>query len=373
MKINRTAQKTVQSLPDKSSLDAFFQGWLHSLTADSDLSQTGARAILRAAGLLDDALLGDFQRVMSTETGLRLALYDLLTHYHPHLGQVEPRQPTQGIPWELLLLSLFADKNGYDLTQFDVHSPPAAYTPAGMALQATIQYMRTQTQRSATERDRLARQLAYSGESSVPSLDQLSSTGGQVAPAPPHYRTPIPVQYPEYNQEINISTDEAVGESNHTVPLQRGAEIKITPEDLPAAPPPPQPRPQPPRPAPRRQPTPQPPPQSSFARSIRQLFRNEQLKTTRLRIVVQDYPDGPGIYGLQVTVSSKSIKSYVAGTTDRQGRFLCELPVRLTSGLTYDIDVSWPEDLGGRIERKSITINADRTEFTLPFYRRSLL
>ena len=157
------------------------------------------------------------------------------------------------------------------------------------------------------------------------------------------------------------------------MPLQRGAEIKITPEDLPAAPPPPQPRPQPPRPAPRRQPTPQPPPQSSFARSIRQLFRNEQLKTTRLRIVVQDYPDGPGIYGLQVTVSSKSIKSYVAGTTDRQGRFLCELPVRLTSGLTYDIDVSWPEDLGGRIERKSITINADRTEFTLPFYRRSLL
>ena len=57
-------------------------------------------------------------------------------------------------------------------------------------------------------------------------------------------------------------------------------------------------------------------------------------------------------------------------TTDRDGTFLCELPVRLHTGLTYDVDVTWPRDEGGDTERKSITLNADRTEFTLPFYRK---
>ncbi|MEZ4516529.1 MAG: hypothetical protein R3C44_06725 [Chloroflexota bacterium] len=37
--------------------------------------------------------------------------------------------------------------------------------------------------------------------------------------------------------------------------------------------------------------------------------------------------------------------------------------------MTYDIDVTWPRDFGGDIERKSITLNADRTMFVLPFYR----
>jgi hypothetical protein len=32
--------------------------------------------------------------------------------------------------------------------------------------------------------------------------------------------------------------------------------------------------------------------------------------------------------------------------------------------------VTWPRDLGGEIERKSVTLNVDRTEFKLPFFRR---
>jgi hypothetical protein len=59
----------------------------------------------------------------------------------------------------------------------------------------------------------------------------------------------------------------------------------------------------------------------------------------------------------------------VAGTTDRDGKFICELPVRAQSGLTYDVDVTWPRDAGGETERKSITLHADRTYFVLPFYR----
>ena len=36
---------------------------------------------------------------------------------------------------------------------------------------------------------------------------------------------------------------------------------------------------------------------------------------------------------------------------------------------TYAVDVTWPRDFGGEVERKSITVNADRTHFDLPFYR----
>jgi hypothetical protein len=72
---------------------------------------------------------------------------------------------------------------------------------------------------------------------------------------------------------------------------------------------------------------------------------------------------------LQVRVSSKGLKSFVAGTTNREGAFTCEVPVHRDSGLTYDVDVTWPRDYGSEVERKSITLNSDRTLFTLPFYR----
>ncbi|MCB0035924.1 MAG: hypothetical protein KDE51_17960, partial [Anaerolineales bacterium] len=107
-----------------------------------------------------------------------------------------------------------------------------------------------------------------------------------------------------------------------------------------------------------------------LTQALRGMFKSEEMKTTKLRVLVQEYPDGPGIYGLQVQVTCKGIKSYVAGTTDRNGRFICELPVRLTTGLTYDVDVTWPRAEGGDTEHKAITLNADRTEFRLPFYRR---
>lgn len=93
------------------------------------------------------------------------------------------------------------------------------------------------------------------------------------------------------------------------------------------------------------------------------------MTTTKLRVVVQAHPDGPGLYGLQVRVSSRGIRRYVAGTTNKDGEFLCELPVQADAGLTYDVDVTWPRDFGGEVERKSITVNADRTHFVLPFYR----
>lgn len=104
--------------------------------------------------------------------------------------------------------------------------------------------------------------------------------------------------------------------------------------------------------------------------AIRQMFRSEEMTTTRLRVLVRDEPDGEGLYGLQVKVTCRGIKSFVAGTTNRDGEFVAELPVRYDEGLTYDVDVTWPRELGGESERKSITLHADRTEFALPFHHR---
>jgi len=77
------------------------------------------------------------------------------------------------------------------------------------------------------------------------------------------------------------------------------------------------------------------------------------------------------MYGLQVNVASKSVKKHLAGITNRDGKLLCELPINKKEGVTYDVDVTWPRDLGGETERKSITLHADRTEFVLPFYIKS--
>lgn len=361
MKVNRHAQQVVQSLPDSAALQAFLTAWLNRLTEEQQLTQMGARAVFRAAGLLDEGVWRAFEQINSQETGLRLTTYDLLAQMADFpMGESIPAvDQKQAFPWALFLLSAFARKNGYDVQQFDAASPPNPHTPAGLVLQQAFQMVRIQTERSATERDRLARQLAYSGQTAFVQADQADES-----PSRPLVRPMVPVRYPEFNPDVQISTDD-LNNRAPAAPAQRRPEIKITPEDLPVTIHVPRSQPAPPRPARRQPSTP-----SSFRQALRDLFRNERLKTTRLRVLVQEYPDGPGLYGLQVSVTSRSIKSFVAGTTDRQGRFLCELPVRLTSGLTYDIDVTWPADLGGHTERKTITINADRTEFNLPFYRR---
>jgi hypothetical protein len=106
------------------------------------------------------------------------------------------------------------------------------------------------------------------------------------------------------------------------------------------------------------------------AERARSALTRSPLKSTKLRVLVQEFPDGPGLYGVQVRVACARIRAHVAGTTSREGVFLCELPVREEEGLTYEVDVTWPRDAGDRVERKAITLNADRTEFSLPFYQR---
>ena len=370
----------------------------------SVFTESRAKALLRATNAVDDATLHDFARLVEQETAVRIALHDIINQSdlgeHNEVqalaaiaNQSEIVNQQSTIDWLSLSMAAFAWKSGYPLNQLDPATPPEPYSPAGQAVKRTAHFLRQQIQRSATERGKLARKLGFNAASAAdttPNLDEMQASEVQ-PPLPPYYRPPIPVNYPEVSSDtVSISNDEpeAAPTPIPAPPASRSAAITITEDDLN------------PDPLPNnitRMPSiritteqvyepPPPPPSSStqvvtpnsgpaaytnFTTSVRQTFgRKEPMGTTKLRVLVQNYPDGPGLYGLQVRVTCKGIKSYVAGTTNRDGKFLCELPVRINSGLTYDVDVTWPREMNNEIERKSITLNADRTEFNLPFYRR---
>ncbi len=349
-----------------------------------DFTESRAKALLRAADAVDVPTLDDFARLIETETAVRLALYDLLKDSELATSNQLPITSNQSpvsqspISWLALSIAAFAWKSGYPLHQLDPASPPEPYSPAGQVLKRAAHWLRQQVQRSATDRDKLGKKLAFDAGTAVsttPTLDNLQPEGA-IAPVPPYFRPPVPVRYPEVARDtVRIEPEQAETPPQAT----RNSPITITSDDL--EPPASQPTRMPPiridrsqvPPAQPRvvQPQPRPQPSNNFAQDVRRKFNRsrEPMKTTKLRVVVQEYPDGPGLYGLQVRVTCKGINSHVAGTTGRDGRFLCELPVRAQTGLTYDVDITWPADLGGKTERKSVTLNADRTEFTLPFFQ----
>lgn len=367
-----------------------------------DFTESRARALLRATNTLDDPTLHTFTRLVENETAVRLALYDLLDNSGlAEASEVRAIAATSAaadesatpVQWLALAIAAFAWKSGYPLHQLDPASPPDLYSPAGQLVKRAAYFMRQQVQRSATERDKLGRQLAHrtdTVQSGAATLDDLRPTE-TIPPLPPHFRPPIPVRYPEVARDtLHIQPEEEQQDSEPAV--TPNPPLSIKPDDLPPLDPPtPTPTTMPPirirddqlKPEEPRRPPPRPrstvvtPPtgpasRSSFTDSVRQMLGRdrEPLAMTKLRIIVQEYADGPGLYGLQVKVSCQGVRSFVAGTTNRDGHFLCELPVRVRSGLTYHVDVTWPRDFGGDTERKSITLNADRTEFTLPFYQR---
>ncbi|MCB8981348.1 MAG: hypothetical protein H6657_28415 [Ardenticatenaceae bacterium] len=354
-----------------------------------DFTESRAKALLRAAAVVDDPTLHDFARLVdSGGTAVRLALHDLLDE----TGLIEDEEVTalattsaaisnlqSPISWLSLSIAAHAWKSGYPLYQLDPASPPGEYSPAGQLIKRAATFVRQQIQRSATERDKLGKKLAYNPGDGTPSLETMPNSQ-PIAPAPPHFRPPIPVRYPEVAREtLHVNENEnaaAPGNVTRNAPLTitsddiqpanqrpvRMPEIRIRADQVPQR-------------RPSRPTQAQPQPSSSgenLGTAVRQRFKRdkEPLRSTKLRVIVQDVQDGPGLYGIQVQVSCKGINAHVAGTTNRDGVFLCELPVRVHSGLTYDVDITWPRDLGGEVERKSVTLNVDRTEFKLPFFRR---
>ena len=358
-----------------------------------DFGESRARALLRAADLADEPTLADFGQMIGHEAAFRVALYDLLRDTGlaretsvRDLAQLSPPGETPPFSWLALVVAAYAWRGGYPLQSLDPAAPPSPNTPAGQSLRRAAHFLRRQVQRSATERDKLNRLLSQP-PSGAPSLDTLNTSGETIAPLPPHFRPPVPERYPEMASEtLHVDPDEVAAAPQITV----GDPLVISPDEVGGAPAASgEPVRQPAITIERDQVTPSAPPSPMPASAVvmpaasndapsrpgltvalRQMFRQEELSTTKLRVLVQEYPDGPGLYGLQVRVTCKGVKSHVAGTSDRDGKFICELPVRAQTGLTYDVDVTWPREEGGETERKSITLHADRTYFVLPFYRR---
>lgn len=369
---------------DDAHLPLFAQRLADWLVADlnqsdevvPDFTDSRAKALLRATGMLDDPTRHSFGRLVETELSIRVALYDLLDDSglaeNDEVLALAATSATatpiaQPIPFLLLAIAAYAWKRDYPLYQLDPASPPSEHSPAGQIVRRAASFMRQQVQRGATERDKLGRKLAFTGlaGTGTPSLDGLPPSA-PIAAAPPHYRVPVPVSYPEtlrieseqtavsppfVPREEPITIEAPAPEPQIPSGVTRMPPIKIGADELAAPPSPPR------RPA---------PPRQRKSKNKRPLNT-----TTKLRIIVQEYPDGPGLYGLQVNVASKSVKKHLAGITNRDGKLLCELPVNTKEGVTYDVDVTWPRDLGGETERKSITLHADRTEFLLPFYMKS--
>lgn len=384
---------------DDAHLGLFAQRLVEWLVADLNRSdesvpaftESRAKALLRATGFVDDPTLNDFGRLVEGATAVRLALYDLLdstslaeNNEVRALAAASNAIPISeslnlSISWLSLAIAVQAWKSEYPLYQLDPATPPGEHSPAGQLLRRTANFIRQQVQRSATERDKLARKLAYkpgTGAPQTPSLDQLPPQP-EIAPVPPHFRSPVPVRYPEYAREtLRVEPEPpleplpptpapaiTISEGDVTPPQPRPITmppIQITEDQIPRVV------------STSRRPSSSPAGSSgNLNTAVQQRFGSkEPMRPVKLRIVVQEYQDGPGLYGLQVKVSCQGVKAFVAGTTNRDGVFLCELPVRVRSGLTYDVDLTWPRDFGSETERKSITLNVDRTEFTLPFYHR---
>ena len=400
--MHESAEKIIRTFGERSLLTAFvvrLNEWLADEANHGDepalvFSNSRAKAALRTSDVIDEASLQDFSQLLENAEAERVALYDLLSDTSlagedevATLATMSGTNGDQSILWISLILSSYSWRSGYSLQHLDPASPPGSYSPAGQVLKRSAQFIRRQVQRSATERDKLARRLSLP-PMDVPSLDDLESSGESTAPMPPHYRPPVPERYPEMVEEtlqidqddveqapsitlgdpLIITEDELNNRQNESSEPLRMEPITISPDQVaPEITAPPSPIPSSgvvmPSPSPGAGSRP------SFTVALRQMLGHEELTTTKLRVLVQRYPDGPGLYGLQVRVTCKGVKSYVAGTTDRDGKFICELPVRIESGLTYDVDVTWPREEGSEVERKSITLNSDRTQFSLPFYR----
>lgn len=397
------AIKMVQTFQNAGQVALFARRLGNWLLAELDaeeppmeFTESRARALLRAADAVGDPTLGDFRRLMKDPSAARVALHDLLITSRlaeneevVALGavcaQAEPEEEAGSTPWLSLALLAFAWQRGYSPQQFNPASPPERYTPAGQIVARSAHFIRQQVQRSATDREKLGKKVAWREEWGEGGREERQES---IAPLPPHFRPPVPVRYPEVEREtVHVDPDE----DETPRPLTRGEPLVIREEDLPAEEPEEeasqqgQARRMPPIRIDRQQVEPSQPPsplppsgvvvptstadsRPSLTMALRQMFRTEELQTTKLRVVARETPDGPGLYGLQVKITCRGIKSFVAGTTDRDGHFVAELPVRPHEGLTYDVDVTWPRELGAETERKSITVHADRTEFTLPFY-----
>lgn len=392
-----SAEKLLQIIPDQARLSVTLQrlwGWLLTemnagTPAAPTFSESRAKALLRVTESLDDPTLNDFHRLVGNEVSLRLALHELLSksglaeseEVQALIASAAAATPTAEVPtinWLSLALATFAWKREYPLLELDPASPPTLNSPAGSLVKEAAQFIRQQVQRSPTDRDRLAKKLAFAG-TLPPSTPATSDNNPTIplVPDPSVFRPPVPVRYPELvRAAVKVELPQDPPPPPPPVPQREPLVISETDLPKPALQPaikievPAQPQP----------PAPLPPsavvmPNSNTTVNPSYTVQTEprrrsssRTKTTRLRVLVLESANGIGLYGIQVKIRCRKVRVEVAGTTNKEGQFLCEVPVKESEGLTYEAEIIWPRDKGGRVERKQITLNADRTEFQLPFY-----
>lgn len=380
-----------RSLPE-SEQDALAQQLAYRLAdGDATLTESRARVLLHEAAGVESAeiqaILDEFVERMREPAQARLALFDVI-----QATGLEPARPgaTADAPfagWLTLGILAGAHQVGYHAADLDPSHPPAPHSPAGRALGYAIGWINAQLRRNAIERDRQLRRIAYDPVVATPPPTSTQPEG--VA------RGTIPVRYFEYNEAIAVDS----AELDTPPPPVTTSPVRITEDDLPALERPLEinvgpsrriARPQAAAPdedvvietddAPSiRQALSENLPEvrdsvastaAALAGAVRARFRNEAVPTVRLRVVVQDKPDGTGLPAVQVKISSPGFKNYVAGTTNPEGVFIVDLPVRDRAGMMYHADVVWPAQFGGTTERKSITLNTHRDAFMLVFYHR---
>ncbi|MCB9444862.1 MAG: hypothetical protein H6669_11555 [Ardenticatenaceae bacterium] len=188
-----------------------------------DFTESRAKALLRAADAADVPTLDDFARLVENETAVRLALYDLLQESEladsdqlPVISNQSPvsqyfdfAQHKSQVSWLALSIAAFAWKSGYPLHQLDPASPPEPYSPAGQVLKRAAHWLRQQVQRSATDRDKLGRKLAFEeGKDTAPASTTLQSEG-TIAPFATS-RPPVPVRYRKWREKRYVEPDESV-------------------------------------------------------------------------------------------------------------------------------------------------------------------
>ncbi|MDX1616918.1 MAG: hypothetical protein R3300_21600 [Candidatus Promineifilaceae bacterium] len=390
-----SALQLIRSLDTAERLNGFanaLSGWLMPADATTTvgshkrqirLTDNQARLLLHTAGRIGREAAA-LQQPFSSGARKRSTLYHLLQETDlaaevevQQLLANDARTPPAEVAWLALVVSAFGWRAGYDVSQLDPASPPVAHTPASQSLRRSLRFLHCEAERSAAEIERLHEMLTLPAAGFRGGAGE--DAGGPVPPLPPHFRPPVPERYPEIAREtIEVRSDDIAADAppSRTEPLVISSEdletqpaetttLRIETEAADEA------GQQPPSPLPRSgviMPNSASHSRWSLSLALGQLFRQERLKSTRLVIMVKRYPSGPGLRGLQVRVSCKGIKNHLAGVTNAEGTFTCELPVREGSGLTYDVAVTWPRELGAAVEQKSITLNADRTRFELPFY-----
>ncbi len=398
------ALRVMQSVADQQLTALAIEIGKAMLPEPDGFSDNRAKTLLVSGDALDEPTLNDFRRLMGTAKMMRVGVADLIDSADITVeGNTSMLKPTveQTPDWLLIAMSAYAHKLEYDVTLLDPANPPSQHSPAGQVVHHTAAWVRRQVSRSALDREKLARSLAFK-----PSVVAAETTNQQAFEQPQRPPAQIPVRYFEYNDPIALDADDV---NNPAPPVSLGQQLTIEEDELartedqiqilgePRRVTPPSGVPVPPR---RQQESRVTDAARSAGNYVRENVNRDsvaaatqrvvagtgsvfnqiresitadssaQFSRARLIITVMDYPNGHGLAAVQTFVRYTGSRKEVAGATADDGEFIVSLPARGGVGVAYEVTIVWPDEFGGKKEKKRITVNLERSDYHLPFYSR---